>query len=155
MFLAKMPTSWLNVQHVESHVISNFASLVDHMFSLDPSVTGKRLKIDLVGMKENLDNGDITTCNWGDTRIMLADCLTELISTDALDHALATQRHPLVYRGDNAKRRDLGPEETTDLLQSFVAFLASSGCRNDARNWCRALRKFQHGQSSDTQQFAQ
>ena len=52
-----MLTSWLNVPHVESHVISDCASLVDHMFSFDPNVTEKRLKIDLVGMKENLDNG--------------------------------------------------------------------------------------------------
>ena len=135
MFLAKMPTSWLNVQHVESHVISNFASLVDHMFSLDPSVTGKRLKIDLVGMKENLDNGDITTCNWGDTRIMLADCLTKLMSTDALEHALATNRLPIVYRGAKAKTHALvaDSDETAALLQSFVAFVASRGCRNDAR----------------------
>ena len=86
-----MLESWLNVQRVEGHVISDCASLVDHMFSLDPSVTEKRLKIDLVGMKENLDNGDITTFNWGDTRIMFADCLTKFMSTDELEHALATK----------------------------------------------------------------
>ena len=143
MFLAKMPTSWLNVQHVESHVISNFASLVDHMFSLDPSVTEKRLKIDLICMKENIDNGDIKTFNWGDTRIMLADCLTKLMSTEALEHALATNRLPVVYRGDNAKARAIAPDEASALLQAFAAFVVSTGCRADARSLCRTLRQFQ------------
>jgi hypothetical protein len=143
VFLAKMLESWLNVQRVEGHVISDCASLVDHMFSLDPSVTEKRLKIDLVGMKQNLDNGDIASFNWGDTRIMLADCLTKLMSTEALEHALATNRVPIVYRGDGIKARGLNQDETSALLQAFAAFVVSTGCRADARNLCRALRQFQ------------
>ena len=143
VFLAKMLESWLNVQRVEGHVIGDCASLVDHMFSLDPSVTEKRLKIDLVGMKENLDNGDIASFNWGDTRIMLADCLTKLMSTEALEHALATNRVPVVYRGDGIKARGLNQDETSALLQAFAAFVVSTGCRADARNLCRALRQFQ------------
>merc|ERR1739848_493563 len=111
-------------------------------------VTEKRLKIDLIGMQENLENGDIASFNWGDTRIMVADYLTKLMSTEALEHALASNRLPIVYRGDSAKARDLPADETSALLHAFAAFVVSTGCRADARSLCRALRQFQNRSTS-------
>ena len=71
------------------------------------------------------------------------------MSTEALEHALATNRLPIVYRGDNAKARGLAPADTSALLQAFAAFVVSTGCRADARSLSRALRQF-HRRSTDS-----
>ena len=63
-------------------VLTDCHSLVDSMSQVVPTSTEKRLRLDLLAIKESLDSGGINILRWVDTRLQLGDSLTKAASDE-------------------------------------------------------------------------
>ena len=85
-------------------VLTDCHSLVDSMSQVVPTSTEKRLKLDLLAIKESLDSGGINILRWVDTRLQLGDSLTKAATEEVrqvLIEALQSGRFVLVYTGSD------------------------------------------------------
>ena len=63
-------------------VLTDCHSLVDSMSQVVPTSTEKRLRLDLLAIKESVDSGVINILRWVDTRLQLGDSLTKAASDE-------------------------------------------------------------------------
>ena len=83
-------------------VLTDCHSLVDSMSQVVPTSTEKRLRLDLLAIKESVDSGVINILRWVDTRLQMGDSLTKAASDEVRQtfiHALQSGRFFLVYSG--------------------------------------------------------
>ena len=100
IFLGDMLRTWINGARTDApqkriDVLTDCHSLVDSMSQVVPTSTEKRLKLDLLAIKESLDSGGINILRWVDTRLQLGDSLTKAASDEVRQtfiHALQSGR---------------------------------------------------------------
>jgi len=73
---------WLDMP-IRMRLKSDCNSLVTSMKKIDPESTEKRLKLDLLSLKEDIESGELEELEWVPTDIMYADTLTKHM--DAID----------------------------------------------------------------------
>ena len=106
--------------------MSDCASLVENLHALDPKTTEKRLKIDLIAMRDMLNDKTIRDIVWTDTRIMLADCMTKNMQTDMLEDTIRTGMISCVYKGPKAKKASAKPTLASSVLSMLLALTEDS-----------------------------
>ena len=89
IFLRDMLKAWISGSISSSidlkiDIYSDCNSLVESMEQIQPTATEKRLKLDLLSMKENLEHGILNSLTWLDTKIQVADALTKHMDTQSM-----------------------------------------------------------------------
>ena len=100
IFLGNMLRTWIHGDRPDApqtriDVLTDCHSLVDSMSQVVPTSTEKRLRLDLLAIKESLDSGGINILRWVDTRLQLGDSLTKAASDEVRQtfiHALQSGR---------------------------------------------------------------
>ena len=130
IFVNDMLVSWTSATHIPTYGYSDCNSLVQNIHMIDPHVTEKRLKLDIVGLHDAVcGDSDATSAEptriddilWTDTRIMLADPLTKEMETSEMQGWFQTGWLPIAYDGPNPKSSMTKRADSQKLLDAMLS----------------------------------
>ena len=130
IFIRDMLSGWLNLSQKNEYgrhciplqVFSDCNSLCETLEMVEPSATEKRLKLDLISLKENLDSKTIDTFTWLDTRIQVADGLTKHMDVTNMMRYFREGWYP--YWHDDTNDKQYSNEKYTSAQQELRGLLA-------------------------------
>ena len=124
IFLSDMLSCWIHgttaAPKPAVDVFVDCHSLVDAIQQIEPACTEKRLKLDLLALKENLESGAINSLRWLDTHIQVADPLTKHMDTTKMMQTFASGTFPHVLAESEAPPRSI--EKLSDNQRTLLAF---------------------------------
>ena len=115
IMLRRFIEHWLD-QKIDLECYTDCKSLAETLKMLQPEASEKRLKLDLLGLRENLENKVITRMLWIPTQCQIADALTKRMRGDVILSGMYNNTWPYSQESLKNQKLQVTQEQRTLLM---------------------------------------